>query len=72
MTVKLNTNNLYELKTKMRTETAHYIYSVEPWSISVYRLLRRKKLDSSINTKAEYVKMPEIYRGYFKGWRWFE
>lgn len=67
--IKLNSNNLYELKNFYRTETAHYIYMVEPLGVDVYRLLRRnKKADE--NEKNEAVKMPEIYRGYFKNWRW--
>ena len=72
MAIKLNMNNLYELQTKMRTETAHYIYSVEPWSIGVYRLLRSKKNEYPWGGKPEYVIMPGIYRGYFRNWRWFE
>lgn len=72
MTVKLNMNNLYELKTFKQTETAHYAYSVEAWSIGMYRLIRSRKNEYPWSEKPEYVKMPEIYRGYFKGWRWFE
>lgn len=72
MAVKLNMNNLYELKTKKWTGTANYFYSVEAWSVGVFRLLRSKKIDYYTGKEIEYVKMPEIYRGYFKGWRWFE
>lgn len=64
--VKLNTFNLYELKHLYRTETANYIYVAEPCEIGVYRLLRRRKK----STEIEEVKMPEIYRGFFKKWRW--
>jgi hypothetical protein len=38
----------------------------EPREIGVYRLLRRRKK----STKIKEVKMPEIYRGFFKKWRW--
>lgn len=72
MAIKLNMNNLYELKTKKQTETAHYVYSVEAWKIGVYRLLRSKKTDYYMGREIEYVKMPKIYRGYFKDWKWFE
>ena len=65
MAVKLNMNNLYELKTKMRTETAHYVYSIEAWSVGMYRLVRSKKNEYPWSEKSEYVKIPEIYRGYF-------
>lgn len=64
--VKLNTFNLYELRHLYRTETANYIYAAEPREIGVYRLLRRRKKTAEIET----VKMPEIYRGFFKKWRW--
>lgn len=64
--VKLNITNLYELKSLYRTETANYIYVAQPQGIGVYRLLRRRKKESV----AEIVKMPEIYRGFFKKWRW--
>lgn len=64
--VKLNTFNLYELRHLYRTETANYIYVAEPRGIGVYRLLRRKKKTAEI----EIVKMPEIYRRFFKKWRW--
>lgn len=68
--VKLNSNNLFELKNFYRTETAHYVYTVEPYRIGTYRLLRREKLTPE-NAIIEDVKMPEIYRGYFKEWRWW-
>ena len=63
--------NLTELKTAYRTETANYTYTVEPYGIGVYRLMKKKK---SIPESAtfEIVKMPEIYRGYFKNWRWLD
>lgn len=64
--VKLNITNLYELKNLYRTETAHYVYVAQPQGIGVYRLLRRRKKKSG----AEIVRMPEIYRGFFKKWRW--
>lgn len=64
--VKLNITNLYELKNLYRTETAHYVYVAQPQGIGVYRLLRRSKKESG----AEVVRMPEIYRGFFKKWRW--
>ena len=64
--VKLNINNLYELRNLYRTETANYIYVAQPQGIGVYRLLRRRKKESVV----EIVKMPEIYRGFFKKWRW--
>lgn len=64
--VKLNITNLYELKNLYRTETAHYVYETQPQGIGVYRLLRRRKKESG----AEIVRMPEIYRGFFKKWRW--
>lgn len=64
--VKLNVTNLYELKSLYRTETAHYVYVAQPQGIGVYRLLRRRKKESG----AEIVRMPEIYRGFFKKWRW--
>ena len=67
--VRLNTTNLYELKTFYRTETANYIYMVEPLGVDIYRLIRRSKTADK-TTKNEAVKMPEIYRGYFKKWRW--
>lgn len=66
--VKLNTFNLYELRYLYRTETANYVYAVEPRGIGAYRLLRRKKKSKEI----EEVKMPEIYRGFFKKWRWID
>lgn len=73
MAVKLNNQNLHELKTKKITETAKYIYEIEAWSIGVYRLLRSNKDALDPRAKFEYVKMPEIYRGYFgKGWKWYE
>ena len=64
--VKLNITNLYELKNLYRTETAHYVYVAQPQGIGVYRLLRRRKKESV----SEVVRMPEIYRGFFKKWRW--
>lgn len=64
--VKLNITNLYELRHLYRTETAHYVYVAQPQGIGAYRLLRRRKKESEI----EIVKMPEIYRGFFKKWRW--
>lgn len=64
--VKLNITNLYELKNLYWTETAHYVYVAQPQGIGVYRLLRRRKKES----RAEIVRMPEIYRGFFKKWRW--
>lgn len=64
--VKLNTFNLYELRHLYRTETANYIYVVDPRKINTYRLLRRRKKSEEIET----VKMPEIYREFFKKWRW--
>lgn len=64
--VKLNITNLYELKNLYRTETAHYVYVAQPQGIGVYRLLRRRKKESG----TESVRMPEIYRGFFKKWRW--
>lgn len=67
--VRLNATNLYELKTFYRTETANYIYMVEPLGVGIYRLIRRNKTADK-TTKNEAVKMPEIYRGYFKKWRW--
>lgn len=67
--VRLNATNLYELKTFYRTETANYIYMVEPLGVDIYRLIRRRKAADK-TTKNEAVKMPEIYRGYFKKWRW--
>lgn len=67
--VRLNATNLYELKTFYRTETANYIYMVEPLGVGIYRLIRRTKTADK-TTKNEAVKMPEIYRGYFKKWRW--
>lgn len=67
--VKLNATNLYELKTFYRTETAKYIYMVEPLGVDIYRLIRRRKTADK-TTKNEAVKIPEIYRGYFKKWRW--
>lgn len=67
--VKLNATNLFELKNFYRTETANYIYMVEPLGVDIYRLLRRNKTADE-TVKNEAVKMPEIYRGYFKKWRW--
>ena len=67
--VRLNVVNLYELKTFYRTETANYIYTIEPLGVDIYRLIRRGKAAGK-TTKNEVVKMPEIYRGYFKKWRW--
>ena len=67
--VKLNIANLYELKTFYRTETANYIYMVEPLGVDIYRLIKRSKTADK-TTKNEVVKMPEVYRGYFKKWRW--
>ena len=64
--VKLNITNLYELKNLYRTETAHYVYVVQPQGIGVYRLLRQRKKGSG----SEVVRMPDIYRGFFKKWRW--
>ena len=64
--VKLNITNLYELKNLYRTETAHYVYMAQPQGIGVYRLLRRRKKESG----SEVIRMPEIYRGFFKKWRW--
>lgn len=64
--VKLNITNLYELKNLYQTETAHYVYMAQPQGTGVYRLLRRRKKESG----AEIVRMPEIYRGFFKKWRW--
>ena len=64
--VKLNITNLYELKNLYRTETAHYVYVAQPQGIGVYRLLRRRKKESV----TEIVRMPEIYRRFFKKWRW--
>ena len=64
--VKLNITNLYELRHLYRTETANYVYVVQPQGIGVYRLLRRRKKESGV----EIVRMPEIYRGFFKKWRW--
>ena len=52
--VKLNINNLYELRNLYRTETAHYVYVAQPQGIGVYRLLRRRKKESVV----EIVKMP--------------
>ena len=60
--VKLNSNNLYELKNFYRTETAHYIYMVEPLGVDIYRLIRRSKAADK-TAKNEAVKMPEIYSG---------
>lgn len=68
--VKLNVVNLYELKNRYRTETANYIYMIEPLEVDIYRLVRRSKAANK-TAKSETVKMPEIYRGYFKkNWRW--
>ena len=67
--VKLNVNNLYELKKFYKTETANYIYMIEPLGVNIYRLLRRNKAADK-TAKNEAVKMPKIYRGYFKNWRW--
>lgn len=67
--VRLNATNLSELKTFYKTETANYIYMVEPLGVDIYRLIRRNKTADK-TTKNEAVKMPEIYRGYFKKWRW--
>lgn len=67
--VKLNVVNLHELKNRYRTETANYIYMVEPLGVNIYRLVRRSKTANK-TAKSEAVKMPEIYRGYFKNWRW--
>ena len=67
--VKLNIANLYELKNHYKTETAHYIYMVEPLGVDIYRLVRKSKTADK-NSKNEAVKMPEIYRGYFRNWRW--
>ena len=64
--VKLNITNLYELKNLYPTETAHYVYVAQPQGIGAYRLLRRRKKGSG----SEVVRMPEIYRGFFKKWRW--
>lgn len=64
--VKLNITNLYELKNLYRTETAHYVYMAQPQGIGVYRLLRQRKKEYG----SEVVRMPEIYRGFFKEWRW--
>ena len=64
--VKLNIFNLHELRCLYRTETANYVYAAEPREIGVYRLLRRRKK----STEVEVVRMPEIYRGFFKKWRW--
>ena len=64
--IKLNTTNLYELKNLYRTETAHYVYVAQPQGIGIYRLLRRRKKEPG----SEIVRMPEIYRGFFKKWRW--
>ena len=67
--VKLNIINLYELKNQYRTETANYIYTANPCGINAYQLLRRKK-PTLKSSETEIVKMPEIYRGFFKKWRW--
>lgn len=69
--VKLNVTNLSELKNRYKTETAHYIYTAEPYGIGVYRLLRRRKTVPE-SVVIEIVKMPEIYRGFFKNWRWLD
>jgi hypothetical protein len=42
---------------------------IEPLGINTYRLLRKSKTADK-TAKNEAVKMPEIYRGYFKNWRW--
>lgn len=67
--VKLSVTNLYELKNRYKTETANYIYMVEPLGVNIYRLVRRGKAADK-TAKSEAVKMPEIYRGYFKNWGW--
>mgnify|MGYP007054410312 CR=1 FL=1 len=73
MAVKLNNQNLYELREVKKTETANYIYGIEAWNIGVYRLLRRKKNANMSSANCEYVKMPEIYRAYFgKRWKWYD
>lgn len=69
--VKLNIVNLYELKNHYKTETANYIYTARPCGINVYQLLRKHKT-SMTNSKVEAVRMPEIYRGFFKKWRWLD
>lgn len=73
MAVRLNNKNLYELKTKMNTETAKYIYEIESWGIGDYRVLRRSKKEIYSRGRFEFVKMPKIYRGYFgKEWKWYD
>lgn len=69
--VKLNVVNLYELKNHYKTETANYIYIAKPCGIGVYQLLRKnKKMPKDL--KPEIIRMPEIYRGFFKKWRWLD
>ena len=69
--VKLNVVNLYELKNHYKTETTNYIYVAKPYGIGVYQLLRKgKKMPK--DSKSEIVRMPEIYRGFFKKWRWLD
>lgn len=69
--VKLNVVNLYELKNHYRTETANYIYVAKPYGIGVYQLLRKNKKMPK-DSKSEIIRMPEIYRGFFKKWRWLD
>lgn len=69
--VKLNIGNLSELKLRYSTKTTNYIYVVEPYGIGVYRLFQRKITEPGSGT-VKAVKMPEIYRGYFKKWRWLD
>ena len=68
MTIKLNMNNLYELKKRFTTETPNYIYIAEPIGIFCYRLKRYGKKETK--NQAEICVMPDIYRSYFKKWKW--
>lgn len=68
MAIKLNMNNLYELKEQFITETPNYTYVAEPIGISCYRLKRYGKKETE--NQAKICLMPDIYRPYFKKWKW--
>ena len=68
MAVKLNVKNLYELDKNYKTETAHYTYYAEPTGINCFRLMREN--NSNGTNQIEAVRMPDIYRPYFKKKKW--
>lgn len=68
MKIKLTTRNLFELKEQFITETPNYTYIAEPIGIFYYRLKRYGKKETE--KQAEICVMPDIYRPYFKKWKW--